>query len=272
LTPKNSTLIEVIKIKNWSNRLIYLRTNRPEGFVFTSGQFARISTKKIQSTKNENLVWRAQSITSCSTDKFLEFLIIIAKNGEFSKDLVKLDEGDTLFLDNQNYGYLTLERFLNVGDLWLFATGTGIAPFVSIIKNVQALKKFNKINLIHSISDVASLSYYNEFLNFDLFCNYSEIKKKLTYLPIITQQKTKLQGFVSGEKITFESLKVRFTSMLVNGELEKFVKCELSVKESKIMICGNPEMVKDTRDILKSLGFVTSRRNSPGQIAVENYW
>ena len=177
-----------------------------------------------------------------------------------------------MFLDNQNYGYLTLDRFPNRGDLWLFATGTGIAPFVSIVKHFQALKNFNTINLVLSLSNALSLNYYNEFLHLNTILKHPEIKKKLTFLPVITQELTTLQALIKGEKINYNSSNKRLTKMLTDGDLEEKVKCELSLTESKIMLCGNPQMIKDTRDILKNLGFKTSKRSSPGQIAVENYW
>ena len=177
-----------------------------------------------------------------------------------------------MFLDNQNYGYLTLDRFPNTGDLWLFATGTGIAPFVSIVKHFQALKNFKTINLVLSLSNALSLNYYNEFLHLNTILKHPEIKKKLTFLPVITRELTTLQALIKGEKINYNSSNKRLTKMLTDGELEEKVKCELSLTESKIMLCGNPQMIKDTRDILKNLGFKTSKRSSPGQIAVENYW
>ena len=98
--------------------MVHIKTNRPAEFVFTPGQFARISSDKTTITDTSlEPIWRAQSIISGPKDNFLEFFIIIGENGEFSKDLQNLKIGDNLFLDNQNYGYLTLDRFPNAGDL-----------------------------------------------------------------------------------------------------------------------------------------------------------
>jgi ferredoxin-NADP reductase len=79
LTPKNSTPVQVINIKNWADKLIYIRTNRPKNFIFTPGQFARISTKKVADSEQKNLVWRAQSLTSGPMDEFLEFFYSVGK-------------------------------------------------------------------------------------------------------------------------------------------------------------------------------------------------
>lgn len=241
--------------------------------MFKAGQFARISpeTNPKNHLKND-LIWRAQSISSGPLDVFLEFLIVFGGEGEFSQECAKLKKNDSLFIDNQSYGFLTLERFSNMGDLWLFASGTGIAPFLSIIKDVDALKKFNRVNLVHSVGHSKSLAHYKEFLNIKTISKSVLNQKLLTYLPIVTQQVTPLLGLINGKEIKYKSLKKRFTSMLVSGELEHLAECKLSVKMSKIMICGNPEMIKDTRNFLKPLGFVTSKRNTPGEIAVENYW
>jgi len=253
--------------------MVHIRTNRPAEFVFIPGQFARISSEKRTSVNsNSEPIWRAQSITSGPHDKFLEFFIILGEDGQFSKELQKLKIGDNLFLDNQNYGYLTLDRFPSAGDLWLFASGSGIAPFVSILKHFQALKNFKTVNLVLSLRDALSLTYYNDFLDLNDIAKHPEIKKKFTFIPIITQEITTVKGLVRGKNISYNSSKKRFTSMLTDGRLEELIHCKLSLKESKIMLCGNPLMIKDTRNILKNLGFKSSRKNIPGEIAVENYW
>ncbi len=272
MTPKKTTPIKIIKVKNWSNNLVYLRTSRPECFIFNAGQFARIAAKTLNGIKNENLVWRAQSLTSSPNDKFLEFLILLGKSGEFSKNVNELRSRDILFLDNKNYGFLTLDRFRDVQDLWLFATGSGIAPYLSIIKNFPGLKNISRVNLIHSLRDSQNLNRYTEFLNKEIIFKSVEIKRKLTYLPILTQEITPLNGLVNGESIKYKSTKKRFTLMLSNGELEKLANCNLLPKKSKVMICGNPNMIRDTRNILKNMGFIANRRDNDGEIAVENYW
>ncbi len=273
MTPKNSTKVKITYLKNWANNLVCIRTFRPKGYFFKPGQFARISATRVTSVSlNAKLIWRAQSITSCPMDEFLEFLIILGDEGDFSNECNCLSLKDSLFLDNQNYGYLTLDRFPRSGDLWLFASGSGIAPFISIIKSFRDLEEFNRINIVHSLKEGKDFTNYLEFLNFDFFLRGSKLIKKFTYLPIVTRENVQLHGLVNGEKIRYKSPMKRFTLLLKNGELENMIKCKLSLSESKIMICGNPGMIKDTRSLLKSFGFTSSRKNQPGQIAVENFW
>lgn len=123
------------------------KTSRPRGFRFTAGQFARLGVKKANGT----VAWRAYSMVSGPYDDHLEFYSIVVPGGEFTTELARLRVGDPLFIDKQNHGFLTLSRFSGGTDLWLLSTGTGIAPFLSMLRDPDAWQAYGHIVLVHSV-------------------------------------------------------------------------------------------------------------------------
>lgn len=119
----HQTLLDVQPL---TPNLFTLRTTRDAGFRFRAGQFARLGVIKADGST----VWRAYSMVSSPFDEFLEFFSIVVPGGEFTSELSRLEVGDTLMVERQAYGYLTLDRFVDGRDLWLLSTGTGVAPFL----------------------------------------------------------------------------------------------------------------------------------------------
>jgi ferredoxin--NADP+ reductase len=193
-------------------------------------------------------------------DEGLEFYSIVVPNGEFTTELSRLAVGDSLLIDKQNHGFLTLSRFIGGKDLWLLSTGTGLAPFLSILADPETWEHFEKIILVHSVREQAELAYRDHVQAFHHHDVFRDVAHKLTYIPVITRED------VPG------TLGMRLTELITNGQLEAAANCALDLDNSRIMLCGNPQMVDDTRAVLKARGFRTSRQSSPGQIAVENYW
>ena len=267
-----SSKIRIISLEKKLENLYWIKTERPQNFNFESGQFVRITPFRdsIESAKTQN-GWRAQSIISSPTENFLEFLIMFDGNTDFGKNFEKLEIDSHLIIEEKNYGYLTLDRFQNSGDLWLFSTGSGIAPFLSIIKDFERINQFDKLILIHSVRTLKDLSCY-EIIDSTLKNLTNTVFKRSSYLPIITREFAKSKLLINGEEFEIDCPNKRIPLLLESGQLEFLVKCKLSLQKSKIMICGNPEMIKQTRTRLKEMGFKNSRKNSLGQIAVENFW
>ena len=243
-------------IHPWTPHLFSFRTTRPKGFRFTAGQFARLGIEK----SDGSVAWRAYSMVSGPYDEFLEFYSIVVPNGEFTSELSRLKVGDTLLIDKQNHGFLTLGRFTGGSDLWLLSTGTGIAPFLSILADPTAWESFEHIVLVHSVRHAHELAYRDTVEKFAEHEVFGEYAHKLIYVPVVTREP------VAG------CLSKRLTDLIPSGELEQAAGLPFDLDRSRIMLCGNPEMVNDTRKALKAKGFQTSRQSSPGQIAVENYW
>lgn len=236
--------------------LFSLRTTRDQGFRFRAGQFARLGVTKADG----NTVWRAYSMVSSPHDDFLEFFSIVVPGGEFTSELSRLEVGDTLMVERQAYGYLTLDRFIDGRDLWLLATGTGVAPFVSILQDFEVWEKFERIVLVYSAREAQELAYQDLIAGLKQRDYLADYAHKLIYIPIVTREV--IPGVLSG----------RITTLIENGELERVAGVALTPEHSRVMLCGNPQMIDDTRKLLKQRNLQLSLTRRPGQVAVENYW
>ncbi|AMQ84859.1 MULTISPECIES: ferredoxin--NADP reductase [Pseudomonas] len=236
--------------------LFTLRTTRDAGFRFRAGQFARLGVTK----SDGSTVWRAYSMVSSPFDEFLEFFSIVVPGGEFTSELSRLQAGDSLLVERQAFGYLTLDRFVDGRDLWLLSTGTGVAPFLSILQDFEVWEKFERIILVYSVREGRELAYQqliSELTQRDYLAEYAH---KFRFTPVVTREP--YAGALNG----------RITTLIENGELEKLAGVELTPAYSRVMLCGNPQMIDDTRALLKQRGMALSLTRRPGQVAVENYW
>lgn len=258
MTKENKYTVEKITyLHQWTDHLFSFRTTRNKSFKFIPGQFARIGI-----TKNDgNVVWRPYSIVSADYDEELEFYSIVVPDGEFTQNLKNLKLGDEIFVDKTNYGLLTTDRFENGKDLWLLSTGTGLAPFISILYDFNVWEQYKKIILVHCARTKEELTYQELINNFETSEFYADVvKDKLVYIKMLTRDN---EG---------ADLYGRITDLLKNKELEKYTNIPITVENSRVMICGNPQMVDDTRHILSDIGLTISKRGRPGNMAVENYW
>jgi ferredoxin--NADP+ reductase len=221
------------------------------------GQFARLG---VRDHENDTTVWRAYSIASAAHDEHLEFFSVVVPGGAFTSRLSKLKEGDEILVERKSYGFLTTDRFEQGKDLWMLATGTGLAPFLSILHDFNTWEQYDNLILVHSVRTQQELAYEDLIRSFDKSEYYAEFAHKLRYLRIVTREP------VPG------TLRDRVTKLLTSGVLEENVGIRLDHDRSRIMLCGNPEMVEDSRNLLIERGFRLSRRGEPGHLAVENYW
>lgn len=244
---------KVLSVHRWAPTLFSFTMTRPAHFKFTAGQFARIGLKV-----GEELVVRAYSVVSSPFDETLEFFSIVVPDGAFTSNLQHLKVGDELYLEKIPYGYLTLARYQQPlpHDLWLLATGTGLAPFLSMLQDFDTWSKYQKINLVYSVRTAAELAYVDRIQ--EIAETFGEGHIGFKFISIITRDPS-------------AQLHDRLPVLIENGELEKVAGIELSPATSHVMLCGNPEMVDDTKDALKRRGLTMNRRGE-GNIAVENYW
>lgn len=246
----------LLDVQPLTPNLFTLRVSRDAGFRFRSGQFARLGVSKADGS----VVWRAYSMVSAPHDEFLDFFSIVVPDGEFTSELSRLDAGDTLLIDRQAFGFLTLDRFVGGRDLWLLATGTGIAPFMSILQDFEAWERFESIKLVYSVREAKELAYLDEIAALEQREYLQEFAGKLQFIPVVTRE---AHPGALGERIT---------TLIENGQLERAAGLELSPEHSRIMLCGNPQMIDDTRQVLKARDLQLSLSRRPGQVAVETYW
>lgn len=246
----------LLEVQTLTPNLFTLRTSRDPGFRFTAGQFARLGVRKPSGC----IVWRAYSMVSAPHDEFLDFFSIVVPDGEFTSELSRLEVGDELLVDKQAFGFLTLDRFPDGRDLWLLATGTGLAPFLSILQDFEAWQRFERIVLVYSVREARELAYQRLIAELPQRDYLEGLGDKLLYLPVVTRER--IPGALHG----------RITRLIETGELERAADLQLTPEHSRIMLCGNPQMIEDTRTILKARDLNLSLTRRPGQVAVENYW
>ncbi|OIN50063.1 ferredoxin--NADP(+) reductase [Pseudomonas azotoformans] len=246
----------LLDVQSLTPSLFTLRTTRDPGFRFTAGQFVRLGVTKADGST----VWRAYSLVSSPFDEHLDFFSIVVPEGEFTSELSRLRVGDTLMVERQATGFLTLNRFVDGRDLWMLGTGTGVAPFLSILQDFEVWEKFERIILVYSAREAKELAYQALINTLGEREYLAEYAHKFTYIPIVTREQH--AGALNG----------RITTLIENGELERAAGVELTPEHSRVLICGNPQMVDDTRQLLKQRDMNLSLSRRPGQVAVENYW
>ena len=268
----NIQTVTVLSKTTWTPNLFSFTVSRPDSFKFTAGQFVRLgvnpSRLKYYQQQGEALaaldedIFRAYSIVSSPFDEVLEFFSIVIPDGAFTSQLQHLEVGDELLLNTMPFGFLTLARYQKPlpKDLWLLATGTGLAPFLSMLQDLKTWEDYEHIVLAYSARSVEELAYIEliERLQAD-FGSLVDNPAKLIFIPIVTREP------VDG------ALTERLPKLLLDGTLQERAGIALDVDSTHVMLCGNPEMVEDTKEALKTLGLVMNRRGE-GNIAVENYW
>lgn len=250
-----ATSVNVTRLHRWTNKLITFRTTRPAGYDFVPGQYARLGLHN-----GGVLVWRAYSLTSAPDEEELEFYGIIVEGGQFTTMLDRLQVGDTMWLDRQVFGFMTPGRFPDGEDLWMLATGTGIGPFISILRDRQAWQRWRRLVLVHGVR------------RHDEFAYDAELKQmQAAHAGVQGQASLALLQLVSRDPPA-ERLHGRITTLLAQGELERAADLPLTVEHSRVMLCGNPAMIEETRKMLHERGMRPVRRMTPGQFVTENYW
>ena len=246
----------ITHLHTWTPSLFSFRCTRDAGFRFTAGQFARLGVRK----PNGMIAWRAYSMVSSPFDEFLDFFSIVVPGGEFTSELSKLAVGDEILIERQPNGFLTLDRFVDGDNLWMLATGTGVAPYLSMLQDFEVWERFQRIILVYSVREEAELAYrelIDEILTRDYVVEHAH---KFTFVPVVTRET------VEG------ALNSRITTLLETGELEKHVGVQMEAEKSRALLCGNPEMVEDCRLLLQKRDMQLSLNRKPGAVAVENYW
>jgi ferredoxin--NADP+ reductase len=245
--------LTVREVRWWSPSLFSLVLERPIAFRFIAGQFARLGLPV-----GGHWVWRAYSICSSVYDEHLEFLSIVVPDGEFTQALKEIRAGDTLYVDKRTFGTLTTDRFREQRDLWMLATGTGLAPFVSILRDPHTWDTFERVTLVHSVRQGAELAYREWLENFHRDELFGEFADRFRYLTVVTRET------VPG------TLGARITALLESGELEPTVGHALTPERSAVMLCGNPAMLRELRQLLQARGLSVNRKSTPGNILWEN--
>jgi ferredoxin/flavodoxin---NADP+ reductase len=252
----------VVWIHHWNPSLMSLRVRRDPSYRFVPGQFARIGLKSNDAKEDGEIIWRAYSIVSAPNEAFLEFFLVVVPTGAFSARVAKLKLGDTMLVDKVAQGFLTADRFKNGRDLWLMATGTGLAPYISMVRDGTVSQQFENIVIVQSVRERADLAYVEELtvLSQEQGEEGEVPRARLQFVNTLTRDH--LDGALQG----------RIPTLITSGALETNTGLALTDENSRFMLCGNPEMVEGMRALLKAKGFRMNRKLESGHIIVENYW
>jgi ferredoxin--NADP+ reductase len=253
---ENRTAERVLSVRYWTPTLLSFRTTRNRGFRFTPGHYARLGLDAGDGT----MVWRPYSMVSAAYDEHLEFLAVLVPGGAFSAPLARLQVGDTIHVEKASYGFLTVDQLAPGRDLWLLASGTGLGPFLSILRDPVVWQGFERLIVVHSVRQSAELAYRDEIAALADDPLFAESAAQLVYLPVVTRE------------LGATALASRIPQLFADGQLAAAAGRPISVDASRLMICGNPEMARELRQMLGALGFATNRRGVAGQMAFEKYW
>lgn len=246
----------VIHLWHWTPQLVSFRITRDEACHFVPGRYARLGL----AGPDGEIVWRPFSMVSGAKDDFLEFLFIVIDGGEFSRRLEKLAIGDEVLVEKASFGFLTLDQLAPGDTLWMFASGTGLGPFLSILRDHEPWETYKHLVLVHSVRRSEDLTYRRDIEAIrDAHADIG-VGADLRYLPVVTRET--MPG----------ALSARIPQLLEDGRLESAAGHWLDLATSRVMVCGNPDLARDMRQWLTARGFQASRRGVPGQMAFEKYW
>ncbi|MCD8340149.1 MAG: ferredoxin--NADP reductase [Burkholderiales bacterium] len=258
MIPPKAVQIRLLQKQVWREGLVSLRFTKPESFTFRPGQFVRLGLELKAS--EDSYISRPYSFASLPTDPFLEFFVVEVPGGQFSPSLVARLAGEEVYLEPDLWGQLLPDRLSGGTTLWCLSTGTGLAPFISILRDENTWKKWPKIVLVNSVREVEDLCYSHQIEEFAQNSKYGGAQGRyFRYIPVVTRSPTQF-------------LSRRIPLLLEEGSIQDEAGLQLDPVDSRVLICGNPEMVKATRKLLKEKGFSTPRQDKSGNMLAENLW
>lgn len=244
---------KVLSVHHWTDRLFSFTTTRDQALRFKNGHFTMIGLMV-----DGKPLLRAYSIASPNYEEHLEFLSIKVQDGPLTSRLQHIQPGDSIIIGRKPTGTLLLDYLLPAKRLYLFSTGTGLAPFLSITRDPETYERFEEVILVHGVRQVNELAYYDlftkelpqhEFLG-------EMVSKQLKYYPTVTREPFRTQG--------------RITDHIATGKLFKDLGVpELNPAEDRVMICGSPAMLADLKRMCEERGMKEGNTSTPGDFVIE---
>lgn len=244
----------VLTVHHWTDRLFSFTTTRDPSLRFSNGHFTMIGLR----TEGGKPLLRAYSIASANYEEHLEFLSIKVPDGPLTSRLQHIVPGDTIVVGRKPTGTLLIDYLLPGKRLYLLGTGTGLAPWMSIIRDPATYEKFEQVVLVHGVREVKELAYY-DYITVDLprheFLG-EMVSQQLRYYPTVTREPFKNRG--------------RVTDLIANGKLAADLGLPaLDPAQDRVMICGSPEMLRDLKRMMEERQFVEGNTSTPGDYVIE---
>ena len=244
----------VLSVHHWTDRMFSFTTTRDETLRFSNGHFTMIGLRD----DNGKPLLRAYSIVSANYENHLEFLSIKVQDGPLTSRLQHIKVGDKIVVGKKPTGTLLIDYLLPGKNLYLFGTGTGLAPFLSIVRDPETYEKFEKVILVHGVRQVAELAY-QDYLTLDLpkheFLG-EMVTEQMLYYPTVTREPFKNRG--------------RITDLIESGQLQADLGLpKFDPATDRAMMCGSPALLKDLKHILEKRGFLEGNTTKQGDFVVE---
>jgi ferredoxin--NADP+ reductase len=244
---------KVLSVQHWTDTLFSFRATRNTGFRFQNGQFAMIGLEI-----DGRPLMRAYSMASANHEEELEFFSIKVADGPLTSQLQKIKEGDIILVGRKATGTLITDNLLPGKRLLLLSTGTGLAPFASLIKDPDVYDSFEQIVLVHGCRQVSELAYGEQLVKNlqedDLFGPL--LSEKLTYYPTVTREPFRNRG--------------RITDLITSTQIFNDIGQEpLNIEGDRIMMCGSPAMLEELRQMFDARDFVEGNHSEPGHFVIE---
>ena len=254
----------VLDVRHWTDDYFSFTTTRDDGFRFDNGQFVMIGLGVAQPDGSSKPLLRAYSIASANWEEQLEFFSIKVPDGPLTSRLQHIRPGDQVLVGRKPTGTLLISDLHPGRNLYLLGTGTGFAPWLSIIKDPETYERFENVILCHGVRRAADLAYRDyiekelprhEFLG-------EVISRQLRYFPAVTREDFSYDG---------RDHRGRMTDMMATGQMMQYLGLDaLDPEHDRAMICGSPQMLADFRSLLDGRGFSAAPRiGSPGQYVFE---
>ncbi len=239
----------VIERIDWTDRLHSLRVEAPIE-PFKAGQFTKLGLDI-----GGEIVGRPYSIVSAPAESVLEFYFSTVPEGPLSPRLSRLEAGDAVRVMPRPNGFLVLDEVPPAIHLWLLSTGTGLGPFLSILKTPEPWQRFQRVVLVHAARTTEELAYRRAI------ARIAEAEpKRFSYIPMISREQADY------------ALAGRIPQAIADGRLEARAGLAFDPALAHVMLCGNPAMLEDATAALAARGFRKHKRKEPGQISMESYW
>jgi len=244
---------KVLSVRHWTDTLFSFRATRDSGFRFQNGQFAMIGLEV-----DGRPLLRAYSMASANHEEQLEFFSIKVADGPLTSKLQKIREGDTILVGRKATGTLVTDNLLPGNRLLLLSTGTGLAPFASLVKDPDVYERFDSIVLVHGCRQVSELAYGEELVarlrDDELFGPL--LQEKLLYYTTVTREPFRNRG--------------RITDLITSNQLfDDLHQPALDIGTDRIMMCGSPAMLEELKQLFEARGCEEGANHKPGHFVIE---
>ncbi len=244
----------VLSVHHWTDRLFSFKTTRDETLRFSNGHFTMIGLR----LEGGKPLLRAYSIVSANYEDHLEFLSIKVQEGPLTSRLQHIQVGDKIVVGKKPTGTLLIDYLLPGKNLYLFGTGTGVAPFLSIVRDPETYERFEKVILVHGVRQVAELAY-QDYLSHELPAHEflgEMVSAQMLYYPTVTREPFRTQG--------------RIPELIESGKMQADLGLpKFDPAHDRAMLCGSPAMLRQLKELLEARGFTEGNTTKPGDFVVE---